>query len=146
MKHQLLPSKLGCNNLVFQEENPTRKTIIFMINFKNMLQIFDLIHIFTLSAFLIDPSYQTECKSFYYWVILIRDVWRTIFRVLVAVFHSDFRTKNGAHTDLTMIPNSRKQVPSVFLLADWDSKRWPIPLRSYIILFVLPGIYTINTW
>ena len=65
MKHQLLPSKLGRNNLVFQEENPTRKTIIFMINFKNMLQIFDLIHIFTLSAFLIDPSYRTECESYY---------------------------------------------------------------------------------
>ena len=65
MKHHLLPPKIGCNNLVFQEENPTRKTIIFMINFKNMLPIFDLIHIFTLSAFLIDPSYRTECESYY---------------------------------------------------------------------------------
>ena len=52
---------------------------------------------------------------------------------LWAVFHSDFRTKNGAHTTLTMIPNSRKQVPCVFLLVleiiwDWDQKCWPIPL------------------
>ena len=30
---------------------------------------------------------------------------------LLAVFHSDLRTKNGAHTTLTMIPNLRKQVP-----------------------------------
>ena len=99
-----------------------------------MLQIFDIIHIFTLSAFLIDPSYRTECESYYCWVIWIRGVWRTIVSGLVAVLYSDFRTKNGAHTTLTMIPNSRKQVPCVFLLVleiiwDWDQKRWPIPLR-----------------
>ena len=33
---------------------------------------------------------------------------------LLVVFHSDLRTKNGAHTTLTMIPNSRKQVACVF--------------------------------
>ena len=117
----------------FRKKILHRKTIIFMINFKNMLPIFDLIHIFTLSAFLIDPSYRTECESYYCWVIWIRGVWRTIVSGLVAVLYSDFRTKNGAHTTLTMIPNSRKQVPCMFLLVleiiwDWDQKCWPIPL------------------
>ena len=126
MKHHLLPPKFGISGRKSYIGKQLFSWLISKICYQYLILFIFLLYQHSSLTLLIALNVNPIIVELYKYAVCEEQ--------LLAVFHSDFRTKNGAHTTLTMIPNSRKQVPCVFLLVleiiwDWDKKRWPIPLR-----------------